>query len=172
MLAEGSVSKFIGSFMKEAVVQQRRAWIWVTIAATFGLSMVVISLIFTVGYFDFFNLSRTTIPTIPWDAIFYFGRRLFALSVLFYFTNWARRMALIHFNLANISKHRALVLQNLRALREATGNEQVKDAIVAAGAQTIFEHIPAGFLGKAETVSAQPVISRMVDVVRGRGRSE
>jgi len=81
-------------------------------------------------------------------------------------------MVLVCFNLASINKHRELSLRNLDPFLKASRNEHVRDAIVVEAAQTVFGHIPAGFLGKTEPAIPQPILSRVVELIRSRKESE
>lgn len=162
-----AAAEFTTSFKEEADNQQKRAWIWIGVTCVFGGVLLLFSLSLIFGW-----LGEPPSNLTKWSAIAYFGGRLFAFSVLFYATTWAGRVALACFNLASVNRHRALSMQTLQAFHAAAEDEAAKDAVVMAAAQAVYENIPTGFLGKAGAASAQPVISRMVDVVRGRGGSE
>ena len=164
---KAGAAEFTTSFKEEANIQQKRAWIWIGVTCGFGLVLLVFSLSLIFGW-----LGEPPSNLTKWSAISYFGGRLFAFSVLFYATTWAGRVAMACFNLASVNRHRALSVQTLQAFHAAAGDEAAKDAVVMTAAQAVFENVPTGFLGKAGAASTQPVISRMVDVVRGRGRSE
>jgi len=163
---EAGAAEFTVAFKEEANTQKKRAWIWTGVTFGFGLVLLLFSLSLIFGWLDEppSNLTK-------WSAIPYFAGRLFAFSILFYAATWAGRMALACFNLASVNRDRALSVQTLQAFHAAAGDEAAKDAVVMTAAQAVYENVPTGFLGKAGAASTQPVISRMVDVVRGRGRS-
>ncbi|MDD9852704.1 MAG: hypothetical protein OXU78_01980 [Deltaproteobacteria bacterium] len=168
---EAGAKEFTEDFKEEAETQKKRARSWLWVAAGFGVSLIGFSLALIFGGLPFPELSVVS-PTdpseksFPWNAIYNIGGRLSILFVLFYATTWAGRMALVCFNLANTNKHRELSLRNLRAFGAASENDTVKDAIVVEAAQTVFGHIPAGFLGKAEPAIPQPILSRVVEIIR------
>ncbi|MDD9872128.1 MAG: hypothetical protein OXU65_01285 [Deltaproteobacteria bacterium] len=166
-LAAGA-KEFTEDFKKEAEAQKKRARIWLGVAVSFGVFLIGFSAALMLGGLPSPESSGESLSwgTISWDAIYNIGGRLSILFVLFYATTWAGRMALVCFNLANTNKHRELSLRNLRAFGAASENDTVKDAIVVEAAQTVFGHIPAGFLGKAEPAIPQPILSRVVEIIR------
>jgi len=176
---------FIHEFNDEANKQKRLAWAWLAVAIVSGISLIGFSLALIFECFPSPESPDSTSSDSPdsaspdspgnsftWGAIYNVGGRLSILFVLFYATTWAGRMALVCFNLASINRHRAISLRNLEPFLEASGNEQVREAIVAEAAQTVFEHVPAGFLGKAEPTRTQPILSRVVELIRSRKGSE
>lgn len=163
-LAAGA-REFTEDFKEEAETQKKRARLWTFFAFTFGGGLLIFALSLIIGW-PIEKFSKAPDISTPWSVISYFGNRLFAFSILFYATTWAGSMARICFNLASINKHRELSLRNLRAFSAASENSDVKDAIVVEAAQTVFGHIPAGFLGKAEPAISQPILSRVVDIIR------
>lgn len=164
---EAGAAEFTAAFEKEAEDQEEQAWRWVGATVAIGCLLILFPLSVIIGLATG-PPSNSTL----WDAISYFGNRLLAFSVLFYATTRTGRMALACFNLASVNKHRALSLQTLQAFHAAAADRAAKDAVVMEAARAVYEPVSTGFLGKTESAIKQSVLSRLVDVVRGRGGSE
>lgn len=153
---EAGAAEFTHEFRAEAEAAKRRSWYWLGSTAFFAVCALGLSIYLMFGWGD--------APTNIWEAIYLFGGRVFALSVLFYAAVWSGRIVLANMHLANANKHRAVSLQTLRAFHQAAEDPAVKDAVVLEAARAVYENIPSGYIGRQATEpSGNP---RMLEVIR------
>ncbi len=158
---EAGAAEFTHEFRDEAKTADKRGkrWLWPTCV----FSIAALSLSFLL-IFD--KLGET--PATMIEAAYGLGGRVFAISVLFYAAIWSGRLVLANLHLASLNRHRAVSLQTLQAFLKAAEDKAAKDAVVLEAARAVYENVPSGYIGHAESGKGS---TRLLEIVRGISKS-
>ena len=159
---EAGAAEFTHEFRKEvdAVEKRSKQWLWPTgIFSAFALALSILLMLGLLG----------AAPTDTWEAVYKFGGRVIAISVLFYAAVWSGRVVLANMHLASVNKHRAVSLQTLQAFHKAAEDPAAKDAVVIEAARAVYENVPSGYIGRQAT--GQGTGARTLEVVRSADRA-
>lgn len=158
---EAGAAEFTHEFRKEAEVAEKRGKLWLLPACGLAFLALLFSFLLFLGL-----LGET--PTTIIEAAFGLGGRVIAISVLFYAAVWSGRLVLANFHLASLNRHRAVSLQTLQAFHKAAEDKAAKDAVVLEAARAVYENVPSGYIGHAESGRGS---TRLLEIVKGISQS-
>ena len=159
---EAGAAEFTHEFRKEAEAAEKRGKLWLLPACGFALLALGLSFLLIFGL-----LGET--PTTMIEAAYGLGGRVIAILVLFYTAIWSGRLVLANFHLASLNRHRAVSLQTLQAFHKAAEDKAAKDAVVLEAARAVYENVPSGYIGHAESDRGS---TRLLEIVRGISQSK
>ena len=159
---QAGAAEFTQEFFEFSNSAEKRGkrWLWPTCAFAGVALYLSVSIVF--GWF-------IEIPENTIDAIYRFGGRILAISVLFYAAVWSGRIVLANFNLASINKHRAISLQTLQAFRQSVEDIAARDAVAMEAARAVYENVPSGFIGNQGTGQNQ---TRLLEIIKNATQSD
>ena len=137
--ADAGVATFTTAFSDEAdrIAVLSRRWL---VAAAAGAVLTLLA-----AFVSFFW------PSIPeaagtWDIVRAAFTKVSVLGMLITATIWCARMyrALVHQR--SVNRHRALSLQTFQAFAAATADDRIKDAVLMAATNSIFDNVATGLV--------------------------
>lgn len=137
--ADAGVATFTTAFSDEAdrIAVLSRRWL---VAAAAGTVLTLLA-----AFVSFFW------PSIPegagtWDIVRAAFTKVSVLGMLITATIWCARMyrALVHQR--SVNRHRALSLQTFQAFAAATADDRIKDAVLMAATNSIFDNVATGLV--------------------------
>ena len=158
---EAGAAEFTHEFRKEAEAAEKRAKLWLLPACSLAFLALGLSFLLIFGL-----LGKN--PTTMIEAAYGLGGRVIAILVLFYAAIWSGRLVLANFHLASLNRHRAVSLQTLQAFHKAAEDKAAKDAVVLEAARAVYENVPSGYIGHAESDRGS---TRMLEIVRSISKS-
>ncbi len=115
--------------------------------------LIIIIVANLILYFAIFFLNKIgiiTMQTKDWFTIEYGVGKLALLTLLYYGVHFASRNYYVNANLAAINKHRKNVALTLDDYLETNPEKGTRSQMIKQGTQAMFEHLPNGYLTKAE----------------------
>ena len=138
---EAGAAEFTRQFESEANDGRTKSIWWLLPTGAFSVAALTLALLVMFGLLG-------EVPTNAWEAVYGFGARVIAISVLFYAAVWSGRIVLANMHLASVNKHRAISLQTLQAFHKAANDPAAKDAVVLEAARAVYENVPSGYIGR------------------------
>lgn len=158
---EAGAAEFTHEFREEAKSIEKRGWLWLWPTGIFSTLAFILALSLMFGWFG-------EMPENTWEAIYRFGGRIVAISVLFYAAIWSGRIVLANMHLASVNKHRAVSLQTLQAFHQAVEDPAARDAVVLEAARAVYENVPSGYISRQ--AAEQSGHGRTLEIIKNAGR--